>query len=217
MDDVLLVSQVVLWVAVLGLTVVILALARQIGVLHERVAPLGAMTMDRTVEVGESAPVLAAQDLAGQKINVGGRRDDGRSQLLLFVSPTCPMCKKLLEAVKSFARRERREVEVTLVGDGDRAEQERFVHEQRIEALPYVISPVVGMAFQVGKLPYAVLIDEEGVVRAKGLVNSREHLESLLIAKETGYASIQEYLKANLVEGPVAAPEEQVATTQGLR
>jgi hypothetical protein len=55
---------------------------------------------------------------------------------------------------------------------------------------------VVGMTYQVGKLPYAVLIDERGIVRAKGLVNSREHLESLLVAKETGYASIQAYLDA---------------------
>ena len=62
--------------------------------------------------------------------------------------------------------------------------------------LAYINSPQVGMAFQVGKLPYAVLIDEEGVIRAKGLVNSREHLESLVIAKETGYGSIQAYLKA---------------------
>ena len=43
-------------------------------------------------------------------------------------------------------------------------------------------------------LPYAVLLDREGVVRAKGLVNSREHLESLLAAQEAGVASLQEFL-----------------------
>jgi hypothetical protein len=32
------------------------------------------------------------------------------------------------------------------------------------------------------------------VVRSKGLVNSREHLESLLEADERGVASIQDYL-----------------------
>jgi hypothetical protein len=39
------------------------------------------------------------------------------------------------------------------------------------------------------------LIDEHGILRAKGLVNSREHLESLFEAKELGVASIQEYLE----------------------
>ena len=71
------------------------------------------------------------------------------------------------------------------------------MREHKLEGFPYVVSPVVGMTYQVGKLPYAVLIDELGIVRAKGLVNSREHLESLLVAKETGYASIQAYLDAD--------------------
>ena len=51
------------------------------------------------------------------------------------------------------------------------------------------------MAYQVGKLPFAVLIDRDGVIRAKGLVNSREHLESLVVAEETGFGTIQAWLK----------------------
>ena len=54
--------------------------------------------------------------------------------------------------------------------------------------------PEVGMTFRVERLPYAVLIDQAGRVAAKGLVNSREHLESLVTAHETGFASIQDYL-----------------------
>ena len=50
------------------------------------------------------------------------------------------------------------------------------------------------MKFQISKLPYAVLIDESGTIRAKGLVNSREQLESLFTAKELGVASVQEFL-----------------------
>ena len=41
-----------------------------------------------------------------------------------------------------------------------------------------------------------VLLIAAGVIAAKGLVNSREHFESLIIAKETGFASIQSYLRA---------------------
>jgi methylamine dehydrogenase accessory protein MauD len=50
------------------------------------------------------------------------------------------------------------------------------------------------MAFKVGRLPYAVLIGEDGKVRGKGLVNSREQIESLFEAKELGVASVQQYL-----------------------
>jgi methylamine dehydrogenase accessory protein MauD len=51
------------------------------------------------------------------------------------------------------------------------------------------------MTFGVSKLPYAVLIDATGVVRGHGLVNNREHAESLIEAMEEGVASIQDYMK----------------------
>jgi methylamine dehydrogenase accessory protein MauD len=53
------------------------------------------------------------------------------------------------------------------------------------------------MTYQVGKLPFAVLLDHDGIIRAKGLVNSREHLESLFEAKERGVASIQDYMSGH--------------------
>ncbi|MNC81094.1 Methylamine utilization protein MauD [compost metagenome] len=50
------------------------------------------------------------------------------------------------------------------------------------------------MTYQIGKLPYAALIDQAGVLRAKGLVNSREHLDSLFEAEHLGSATLQQYL-----------------------
>jgi methylamine dehydrogenase accessory protein MauD len=190
----LVVSQVLSWIAVLALAVTVFALARQIGVLHERVAPLGALTTRTAVGVGDRAPEFDLADLAGRKVRIGGRRPDRRSQLLLFVSPVCPMCKKLLQVVRSFARSERQGVGIVLVGDGDRPSHEALVAEHQLEGLPMVLSPIVGITLGIGKLPHAVLVDAEGVVRSSGIVNSREHLESLLVAQETGYASMQDYL-----------------------
>ena len=76
-----------------------------------------------------------------------------------------------------------------------------MIEEYRLGHLPYVNSPQLGMAYQVGKLPYAVLIDAQGIIRAKGLVNSREHLESLMVAEETGFGTIQAYLAAQRLAG----------------
>ena len=86
-----------------------------------------------------------------------------------------------------------------------------MIQKEGLHALPYLLGPEVGMTFQVGKLPYAVLIDREGVIRAKGLVNSREHLESLAVAEETGYGSIQAYLKARDHSQSLARSEEQTS------
>ena len=44
------------------------------------------------------------------------------------------------------------------------------------------------------KLPHAVLLDATGTVLAKGLVNSREHFESLIISHEMGVHSVQDYI-----------------------
>jgi methylamine dehydrogenase accessory protein MauD len=198
--DPLVVSQILSWIVILALSLTVLALVRQVGVLHERVAPLRALTTRTAVGVGDRAPELDVTDLAGRHIHLGGQRSDGRSQLLLFVSPVCPMCKKLLQTVRSFAQAERHEVAIVLVGDGDRASHEALVAEHRLEKLPLVLSPIVGISLGIGNLPHAVLIGADGTVRSSGIVNSREHLESLLVAEETGYASMQDYLRGAVPE-----------------
>jgi methylamine dehydrogenase accessory protein MauD len=186
-------------VLTLGLAVLVFALARQVGVLHERIAPMGAMTSDQGPAVGELAPPLSVVTLAGSRIEIGGPSALARSRLLLFVSPSCPVCKKLLPIARSFASAEH--LQVVLVGDGEPAEQRAMIEQFQLEQLPYVNSAQIGMAFRVGKLPYAVLIDAQGVIRAKGLVNNREHLESLIVAEETGFGTIQAYLAARRLAG----------------
>jgi methylamine dehydrogenase accessory protein MauD len=194
MTHALLVSNAVLWVVVLVLAVVILALVRQIGVLYERVAPAGALMMPRGPAIGDQAPVVTVENLAGGARDIGARRDDQRSTLLFFLSPTCPVCKTLLPALRSAARAERGWLDVLLASDGPRTEHETFVRAESLESFPYILSTTLGVSYQVSKLPYAVLLDGQGIVRAKGLVNTREHLESLFEAKERGLASVQDYL-----------------------
>src|SRR5438067_766285 len=192
------VSNVVLWILVLLLSVVVLALVRQLGVLHERIAPAGALMLNRGPPVGEPAPVLEVADLEGHAHRVGAARADGRSTLLLFVSPTCPVCESLLPAVKSSRKDERAWMDVILASDGDTLEQRQFVRSQGLDGIPYVVSAALGLAYQVGRLPFAALLDEHGILRARGLVNSREHLESLFEAKRLGVASLQEYFSGAL-------------------
>lgn len=187
------ISNAVLWVLVLVLTAVVLALVRQLGVLHERIAPAGALMLNRGPAVGEPAPLMEVADLEGHAHQLGSARADGRSTLLLFVSPSCPVCKTLLPAVKSSRKDERAWMDVILASDGDTLEQRKFVRAHGLDGIPYVVSAALGLAYQVSRLPFAALLDEQGILRARGLVNSREHLESLFEAKRLGVASLQEY------------------------
>jgi methylamine dehydrogenase accessory protein MauD len=134
-------------------------------------------------------------DLAGREHVLGGASADGRSTLVFFLSPSCPVCKGLLPALRSIVKREGEWLRVVLTSDGPVAEHEAFVRQQQLEEFCYLLSPTLGLSYQVSKLPYAVLVDGGGVIRAKGLVNSREHLESLFEAKERGVASIQEFFE----------------------
>lgn len=187
------VSHIVLWCVVVALCAVVFALVRQIGLLHERIAPVGALMNRTALRVGEPAPALNAHALNGREVRIGGERAVGT--LLFFLSPTCPVCKTLLPSVLRAAGEEEPPFEVVLASDGDPDEHRRFIAEQRIDHLPYVLSSALGITYQVAKLPYAVLIDARGVLRAMGLVNTREHLESLFEAQRLGVASIQEYLQ----------------------
>lgn len=192
-------SQIFLWVAVGSLALVVAALARQIGILHERIAPVGALKIDSGPAVGEKAPVLTLPTLGGGVGVIGQPLEEGAAQLLMFVSPDCPVCKKIIPLVKDFARAEK--LQVLYVGDGRPEEQRRLVERFGLDPLAFINSPEVGMRFGVGKLPYAVLIDDAGVVAASGLVNSREHLESLVVAKQMRVPSVQAYLRQKATEG----------------
>jgi len=184
------ISVIVLWIVVLALLAGVFALTRQLGVLHERIAPVGALMLNRGLAVGEPAPAIDVVDLHGANLRLGAPRTDGKSTLLLFVSPTCPVCKSLLPIVKSSGRDERDWLDIILASDGNTDEHRDYIRANGLGGIPYVLSAPLGMTYQVSRLPFAALLDEAGVLRARGLINSREHLESLFEAKRLGVASL---------------------------
>ena len=193
--DALVISNLLLWLVVVIMAVVIFALTRQIGVLYERVAPAGALMVNKQLRVGMAAPDLDVVDLNGQTHALGAKRQSGKSLLLFFVSPDCPVCKTLLPVTSSAAQSEKDWLDVMFASDGD-VDHQRFVLQNRLESFPYVVSELLGVTYGVSKLPYAVLIDEKGSIASMGIINSREHLESLFEAKERNVASIQDYMNS---------------------
>lgn len=190
----LIISNVILWIAVIALALVVYALTRQIGVLYERVAPAGALAMNQKLSVGQQAPELSLQTLDSKLITVGGLAAGGQSQLLFFLSPDCPVCKTLLPALKSAALAEADWIALTLCSDGQNQDHQGYVKQYQLDRYPYVVSELLGKTYGVAKLPYAVLINELGNIASMGIINSREHLDSLFEAKERNVASIQDYM-----------------------
>ena len=195
MSEALLVSNIVLWVLVIVLALIVLALARQVGILHERVAPAGALMPTSGPKVGELTEPMTLTDLRGQNVIVGGANKDGFATFVMFISPTCPVCKSLVPTAKSLARREGKRMRLVFASDGDKLEQhEAYARDLGLDNYHYVISEGLGMAYEVSKLPFALLIGGDGTLHSKGLVNTREHLESLVEAMDSGIATLQDYM-----------------------
>lgn len=199
MPEALLASNIILWFLVIILSLVVFALARQVGVLHERVAPAGALMPTSGPKVGELTEVATYKDLNGEAFTLGGVSADRRATLILWISPTCPVCKGLVPTARSMCEDEN--FNLVFASDGDKPEQHQaYVRDLGISGYPYLISQALGLKYAVSKLPFAALIGPDGTLRSKGLVNTREHLESLAESMETGIDTLQDYMK--LVDNP---------------
>ena len=196
MNEALVLSVVLLWIVVVILGIAVVALARQVGVLYERVAPAGALMINNSIELGEPVPRVEAVDFnTHQPITIGKPTEDGRSLLVFFLSPDCPVCKSLLPVLNSSRTAENSWLDILLASDGDMTTQKEFIDRYDLAQFPYVVSQELGMTYQISKLPYAVLIDGNGLLTSSGLINSREHLESLFEAKERKIDSIQTFIE----------------------
>jgi methylamine dehydrogenase accessory protein MauD len=187
-----------LFVIVVAQAVAIWALSRQVGILFERVSPLGALVTNAGPAVGAQAPHFKLRSLTNDTFLTIGERAV-RTTLLFFLSPNCPVCKKLLPTLRSLQSAEGDHLEVILASDGDESEHRRFIDTYNLQRFAYVLAPELGISYRIARLPFAILIGEDGIVRAKGLVNSREQLESLLNAKDFDVASVQNYIELNHV------------------
>lgn len=193
------------WIGLIGLAVLLLGIARQVGVLHQRMGPTGALMLSKELKVGERSPEFPLLGLDGRQVLVGAPDPQGRSSLVAFVSPDCPVCASLLPTIKRIAAEEGAKMKIVFASDGDPEVHRRYVGEKGLQEFPYVLSAELGRSFGIGRLPYAVIIDAAGVIRSQGLVNNREHLESLLEANRLGVASIQEYLAKRAAQAETGA------------
>jgi methylamine dehydrogenase accessory protein MauD len=100
-----------------------------------------------------------------------------------------------LPVLKTSRLSERDWLEILLASDGEVPAHRQYIAAHGLEQFAYLNSTPLGMTYQVSRLPYAVVVDEQGILRARGIINSREHLESLFEAKHRGVASLQDYFE----------------------
>ena len=176
MSGIWLVSYVALWAVVLFQGIVIFVLVRQLGVIYLGTAQGVA---NDGLDVGKEAPDFSLFGLDGEPLSLASFR--GTPLLLIFGSPTCAPCRGLIPDLNSFARDRAQELRVLFLSRSDDESTRRFASEQNIE-VPIAAHPDEDLPnrYEARVTPFGFLVDDDGVIRAKGLANNREHLELLL-------------------------------------
>jgi len=175
------VSYAILWLLVLIGGFVLFAAIRQIGILSWRLEQLAATTPSRIerngLKSGARAPDFALPDTSGKEHALRDYR--GRETLLVFAQPGCGPCTALVPELNAFV--DRRRLAVVAISN---AEPEANLRWQReVGARFPVLSQErwsVSKEYQTFASPFAFLVDGEGVIRAQGIVNKKQHIDLLL-------------------------------------
>lgn len=194
MNTALLVSHIFMWALVLLVGGLLLATIRQVGLIHRRIEPYGARTVALGPQIGDTAPQFEVKDVRGKTSFLGSR--DGKRTLLIFMSPHCSTCEDIAPALRSVEKSERHTTDTMIVCHGDRDGCGRFASRLKIAHIPIIAVDDLQQIYGVSATPFAIIVDAAGIVRAKGIVNHFEHIESLLRAAELEVDSLETFVEA---------------------
>jgi methylamine dehydrogenase accessory protein MauD len=181
METFLLVSHVVLWLIVLFLGFLLLGTLRALALLSWRLEQWQAITPRRPgregLKIGQAAPDFALAGADGREVALHDFA--GCRVLLVFMQSGCSPCTSILPELNRLQRSGT--VQVLAVNNGDANVTRRWVAQAGV-CFPVLAQEKFALSkrYQVFATPFAFLIDEKGIIAAKGLAGSRQHLGFVL-------------------------------------
>lgn len=160
------IATAVQFVILLALAVVVLSLARQVGILHERLSPAGLSRARDGIEVGQALPSMELAALSGAAAELPGPDQSGTAVALLFVAADCPICRSVLPAFEA-ALDSNGNVSGFWVADGlpgvDGAmpDYEAYTADHHIDPNRFVVSQELGLVLGVRQIPALVILDQQ--------------------------------------------------------
>lgn len=176
-----LVSYIILWVVVALLILLVLGLAREIGLLHRRLAAPGAVMTDEGLKIDEPAPGFQALQLPeGREVEFtpAGATD----AVIVFLSTECGICRELMPGLMRGWAEWKDRVRIALVCEGDENAVRKFQDETGVVNLPLFVDPnaAIRTSYGISSTPHAFLLGRSGTVRLKGGVNSRDDIDRMV-------------------------------------
>lgn len=166
-------AVVSLWMLLAAVALGLVALARQVGLLHLRIKPFGAGGMNTGPPIGSVVAIPDVQSLRSARQCLVGPDGVG---VLLFVSAGCGLCKPVLEGAARLLSVETR---LTLTVAVDGGGQEGLTY---LAAYGFADGVDAGdlLDLDSGNRPYAVAFSAAGVILEGGAVNTLEQLENMI-------------------------------------
>src|SRR5262245_51992009 len=189
MNTLWLISDLVLWLVVLFLGFTLLGTLRVLGLLRWRLEQPEATTPSRLgrsgLRVGKKAPEFSLPSVTSEPIALHDFA--GHKVLLVFTQAGCGPCHQIMPELNKLQRAG--EVQVVVVNNGD-ADGARKLAEKSQARFPVLAQERFGVSrrYEVFATPFAFVIDEQGVIRSKGIVNNGRHLRFVVTSagqKET--------------------------------
>ena len=151
--------------------VAVVALIRQVGVLHLRIQPVAGVTGAGGPDYGADLRLPAAlPDLAGRP---------AERFLVGFVSPSCQVCGPVTSALGRVARSADARTAVLLVVDAVQPRADEYLRGKGVSFLPCV-ADAAAFADNVPGAPWAIVTDGSGKVIVSGGVNTLDNIEEML-------------------------------------
>jgi methylamine dehydrogenase accessory protein MauD len=126
---------------------------------------------------GKQAPRFTLPSIAGEEVEL--QQYAGRKLLLVFMQPGCGPCHSIVPELNRL--HDAGEVQVLVIHNGDNEAVRRWTKENRPHFSVAVQARFnLSKRYEVFATPFAFLIDERGVIAARGIVSTKQFLGFVL-------------------------------------
>jgi methylamine dehydrogenase accessory protein MauD len=168
-------SYLVLWALLAGTIVVLLVVLRQLGLMYLRSS--SGLRLDEGPEVGSIVPPFDEIDeLTDDRFRIPD--PEAPVTLLLFASPSCAICKDVLQGLAAVVHHYDG-VSPVVISEGT-AEENDGLRRMVGSKGRFVTSVARQRHLAIETIPYGVAVRRDGLVLARRIVNHLDDVENLL-------------------------------------
>ncbi len=172
MSTFFIISYIALWILVVPLVILNLILFRQLGIFVMGTA----RGVDQSgIPVGRLLPKAKSLTLHGEQWSTETIK--GRAHILLFGSPRCKECAEIMPYLESVCNKYNVNPTLLLFSEFELAKS--YAKRLNLEFDVVHCTTELSQILDVEATPFAYAVDENGVIRGKGLVNDLGRLEFL--------------------------------------